>query len=75
MKIYRVVCYDRAYEYYHYATKKEAVREARLIRKMCEEEGREDMTVDIEVIDVEPTREGIAAALQALVDFTCMNEH
>lgn len=76
MKIYRVVAYDSAHSFYHFGTKREAEAEAKKQRTdYADSEWADSATVEIETVEIKPTRASIAAALQDLVDFTCMNEH
>lgn len=75
MRIYTVVTYDRAHRYYYYGTKKEAVADAKRFRQQYREDDEIDSwSVEIEVINVEPTRAGIARAMQDIIDMACANE-
>lgn len=75
MKIWRVTTYDNAHAWYHFGTKKEADAEARKFRRDLADDGFDDASVEVEAVEVQPTRVGIAAALQDFVDQTCINEH
>lgn len=75
MKIYQVTAYDNAHSWFFFGTKKEAVRAAKTLRADYADSGYPNATIEIEAIDVEPTRTGIAAALQWFVDVSCINEH
>lgn len=75
MRIYSVVTHDRAFRYYYYGSKKEAVEDAWRFRQQYREDDEIDnWSVEIETIHVEPTRAGIARALQDVIDMTCTNE-
>jgi hypothetical protein len=75
MKIYRVVCYDNAHSFYHFGSRKEADAFARQTRLDYKDSEFDNATIEVETVEVRPTRAGIADALQTLVDYTCMNEH
>ena len=75
MKIYNVVTYDTAHAWYYYGSRKEAETDARIFRQRFKEDGYDDATVEIDVINVTPTRAGIAEAMQDVIDMTCVNEH
>lgn len=71
MKIFRVVVYDGAFAYYHFGSKREASENVRQFKKDFR---GEDVSIEIEPLEVTPTRDGIAKVLQDLVHYTCMNE-
>jgi hypothetical protein len=70
MKIYDVTSYDEGgnASYFYEATKADALERKRLL----EADGHE---AKIDIINVEPTREGIARALNDIIAMLCVNEH
>lgn len=75
MKIYRVVCYDNAHSFYHFGTRKEAAKAMRELRAEYKQGEYPDASIELEVIEFAATKTGFAAELQALVEYTCINEH
>ena len=75
MKIYLVTAYDSAYCWYFCATKKEAIALRRTLRENYAESDYPDAQIEIEPMEIAPTRKGVADALQDFVDMTCVNEH
>jgi len=73
MKIWQVTTNDTQLRLYWFATKAEADRHAREYRKESIEGGKY-WHVDVEAIEVEPTRAGIAEALNHVISVTCFNE-
>jgi len=79
MKIWQVTTNDTQLRLYWFATKAEADRHAREYRKESIEEARQEngwkhWHVEVEAIEVEPTRAGIAEALNHVISMTCFNE-
>lgn len=74
MIIYRVIAYDVAHTWWHFATKREAEAKRReLLRDL--REIFDHPTCEIDAVEVKPTRAGIAEALNDFVSLTCLNEH
>jgi len=73
MKIWEVVENDHQMRFYFYATKAEALKHVREYEPPEGWQGTPPVP-EIKSFDVEPTRKGIASALNWLMTFTCFNE-
>jgi len=72
MKIWEVTENDSALRLFWYATKKEATAHARTYNK--ERDNNASLPAEIRAVKVTPTRAGIAAAMNSVINMTCFNE-
>jgi hypothetical protein len=73
VKIWKTTEHDSAMAFYFFPTKAAAEASAREYR--AAQVGEEyPGTVEVSSFDVEPTRAGIAEAMNWLITFTCFNE-
>lgn len=69
MKIYEVSGHDKGLSHFYEPSKDAANRRKREMKK------ESYANVEIRVIDVAPTRAGIAKAMNDLINILCANEH
>lgn len=74
MKIWQVTENDNQMRFYWFATKKQADAHASQYRKEMIEKGDTTLFAEVEPLNVKPTREGIARALNNVISMTCFNE-
>jgi len=72
--IYRIHEHDYMTRFYFYATKAEAEKHVREYDGADGFDLEHGAMCELEAIEVKPTRAGIAAALNDLMDLTCFNE-